>query len=43
MLTNENGSDIKALCDDRIIDEREVDDKLIVKYFICNLLYSRYF
>lgn len=43
MLTNENESDIKALYDDRIIDEREVDDKLIVKYFICNLLYGRYF
>ena len=43
MLTNENGSDIKALCDEKIIDERGVDDKLIVKYFICNSLYGRYF
>ena len=42
-MKNENESDIKALYDDRIIDERGVDDKLIVKYFICNLLYGRYF
>ena len=43
MLTNENGSDIKTLCDEKIIDERGVADKFIVKYFICNLLYGRYF